>query len=180
MRIEPLSPPYDDKVAEELTKVMPPGVEPIRLFRTLAKNPRVLQRVRRGGLLDPGTITLRQRELIILRTTALSRAEYEWGVHVAFFGDAAGIDADQSYATVWLGPEAACWSADDSVLVRACDELHASSQLSDAVWADLRARLREDQIVEVLVLAGTYRAISYVVNVAGVALEDGAARFPPR
>ena len=31
---------------------MPPGVEPLRLFRTLAHNPRVLSRFLAGGLLD--------------------------------------------------------------------------------------------------------------------------------
>src|SRR5262249_23183295 len=69
-RINPLAPPYADRLAEDFAALMPPGVPPIALFRTLAKNPRVLRRVRRGGLLDPGSITVRQREIVILRTTA--------------------------------------------------------------------------------------------------------------
>ena len=88
-RIDPASPPFTDRVAEDLEKLMPPGMEPIRLFRVLARNPRLLRRVRRGGLLDPGSVSLRQRELMILRTTARCRGEYEWGVHVGFFGGAA-------------------------------------------------------------------------------------------
>jgi len=35
-------------VAEDLAKLMPPGVEPIALFRALAHNP-LLRRLRRGG-----------------------------------------------------------------------------------------------------------------------------------
>jgi len=179
-RVEPLSPPYGVEVAEDLAKLMPPGVPPIGLFRTLAKNPRVLRRIRRGGLLDKGSITLRQRELIILRTTALARAEYEWGVHAAFFGAAAGFDAEHLYATVWLGPDAPCFAPDEALLVRACDELHATAQLGDGLWASLRATFAEDQLVELLVLAGLYRMIAYVVNGTGVALEPAAPRFPPR
>src|SRR6185436_19771343 len=54
IRIPPLAPPYAAAVAEDLEKLMPPGIPPIGLFRTLAHNPRVLRRVRKGGLLDPG------------------------------------------------------------------------------------------------------------------------------
>jgi 4-carboxymuconolactone decarboxylase len=178
VRIAPASPPYDKGPAEDFAALMPPGMAPIGLFRTLAKNPRVLRRVRRGGLLDPGSITLRQREIVILRTTARAGAEYEWGVHVAFFGGAAGLESEHLYASVWLGPEAACWSANEALLVRACDELHEKACISEPTWTALRSAFAEDQLIELLVLAGLYRTISYVVNGTGVALEEHAPRFP--
>src|SRR5262245_15400111 len=99
-RISPAEPPYDPQVAEDFAKLMPPGMPPIALFRVLAKNPRVLGRVRRGGLLDPGSISVRQREIVILRTTARAGAEHEWGVHAAFFAGAAGLDPAALAATV--------------------------------------------------------------------------------
>ena len=37
-RIQPLDPPYDHDTAEQLGKMMPPGVDPILFFRTIAKN----------------------------------------------------------------------------------------------------------------------------------------------
>ena len=37
-RIQPLDPPYDHDTGEQLGKMMPPGVDPILLFRTFAKN----------------------------------------------------------------------------------------------------------------------------------------------
>jgi alkylhydroperoxidase family enzyme len=178
VRIAPASPPYPEAAQEDLSKLMPPGMEPIALFRTLAKNPRVLRRFRRGALLDPGSITLRQRELIILRTTAVAGAEYEWGVHVAFFGAAAGFSAEQLHASVRLGPDAACWKPDEALLIRACDELHESAQLSDGLYERLRGTFSEAQLLELLVLAGLYRMISYVVNGTAIALEANAPRFP--
>jgi alkylhydroperoxidase family enzyme len=180
IRIAPASPPYTADVTEDLQKLMPPGMAPIGLFRTLAKNPRVLRRIRRGGLLDRGSITVRQREIVILRTTARAGAEYEWGVHAGFFGPAAGLDDRCLHATVWGAPDDECWSPDESVLLQTCDELHAHSRLSEASWSGLRDAFAEDQILEVLVLAGFYRAIAYVVNVTGIALEEGAYRFPPK
>ena len=121
-RIAPLAPPYAPEVAEDLRKLMPPGVEPLGLFRTLAHNPRVLRRVRRGGLLDPGSITVRDREIVILRTTALCRSEYEWGVHVAFFAAAVGLTAEQLAATVSGRLEA--FAPREWPLVEMCDALH--------------------------------------------------------
>ncbi len=117
LRITPADPPYPAPVIEDLSKLMPPGVPPLQLFRTLAHNPRVLRRVRKGGLLDPGSISVRERELVILRTTALCRSEYEWGVHVAFFGPAAGFTAAQIAATV-TGELAVFSAADRMVLSR--------------------------------------------------------------
>lgn len=177
-RIAPLAPPYSDRTAEDFAALMPPGVPPIALFRTLAKNPRVLRRVRRGGLLDPGSITARQREIVILRTTARAGAEYEWGVHAAFFGAAVGLGEAELAATVLLGPDAPCWSEDEALLVRLADDLHDHARLEDSTWSALRARFAEDQLIELLMLAGLYRAISYVVNGTAVELEPGAPRFP--
>ncbi|MFT3841877.1 MAG: carboxymuconolactone decarboxylase family protein [Myxococcaceae bacterium] len=121
-RLEPLPPPYSPSVTEDLTRLMPPGMEPLGLFKTIAHNPRVLGRVRRGGLLDPGSIPIRARELVILRTTALCGAEYEWGVHAAFFAGAAELSEEQLEATV-TGARAA-FSPAEQVLFDACEMLH--------------------------------------------------------
>ena len=53
-----------------LQTIMPPGVDPLVLFRTLAVNERVFLRLMAGGLLDRGSITLREREIVIDRTCA--------------------------------------------------------------------------------------------------------------
>src|SRR5690349_732891 len=84
-RIAPVDPPYAPGVQAAFDAVMR-GAPPLTLFRVVARNPRALARLMAGGLLDRGSITLRQRELMILRTTALCGAEYEWGVHVAAYG----------------------------------------------------------------------------------------------
>jgi alkylhydroperoxidase family enzyme len=178
-RISPVDAPYAPTVAEDFAKLMPPGFEPLGLFRTIARNPRVLGRIRRGGLLDPGSITVRQRELVILRTTALAGAEYEWGVHVAFFGDAAGFDARALTAVVHGTPDDPSWAADEAALLRACDELHSGARVSDTTWTALRLHFDDAQLIEVLVLAGLYRMVSYVINGTGLPFEPQAPRFPP-
>src|SRR3546814_18743189 len=88
-RLEPLSPPFDPAAAEVLAQ-MPAD---LALFRTVAHNPRVLSRWRGGGLLDKCSVSLRQREIVILRTTARLGAEYEWGGPVAPFAGQACFTA---------------------------------------------------------------------------------------
>ena len=64
-RIAPAQPPYDPPIAEALSRIMPPGLEPLVLFRTMARSPRVFTKMFAGGLLDKGPLSLRQREVAI-------------------------------------------------------------------------------------------------------------------
>ena len=71
-RVAPLNPPYTPDIQAAFDAIMPAGVDPLVLFRTLAVNARVYERFRAGGLLDRGLLTLRQREIVIDRTCALN------------------------------------------------------------------------------------------------------------
>jgi alkylhydroperoxidase family enzyme len=158
--------------------MMPPGVPPLALFRTLAWNPRVLDKIRAGSLLDRGSLPRRDRELVILRTTARCGSEYEWGVHAAVFARRVGLTDAEIAGSVhadWRDP---LWSERDRQSVRLVDELHRTSTLSDELWQALRPHWSEAQLVELLVLAGFYHAISFVANGLAIALEDAALRFP--
>lgn len=177
-RIQPLEAPYSDELQTTFQKLMPPGVEPLLLFRTVGHNPRVLRRMQRGGLLDPGSISLRQRELAILRTCARCGAEYEWGVHATFFGGAAGFDDDALRATVHESADWSGWARDEQLIVALCDALHDRADVDDALWSELEAAFDEAQRIELLMLAGLYHAVSFVVKGTRVELEAAARRFP--
>lgn len=176
-RIPPIEAPYPHEVAETFSRLMPAGMEPLLLFRTLAHNPRVLRRIQRGGLLDPGSISVRQRELVILRSCARCDARYEWGVHATLFGGAAGLDDAQLEAT-WTAVELDTWSDDERVLLRLCDELYESSRVSNATWSSLRAYFDDAQCIELVTLAGLYHVVSFLVNAMQVDPEPWA-RQPP-
>src|SRR5271168_4304952 len=102
-RIAPAPQPYEADMEETLARLMPPEVEPLVLFRTLARSPRLFRRFMAGGLLDTGTITLREREIAIDRVCARCGGEYEWGVHIALFAQKAGFAAAEIAATVTEG-----------------------------------------------------------------------------
>jgi len=176
-RIAPLEPPYPPELQAAFDTIMR-GAPPLLLFRTVAQNPRVLQRMMAGGLLDRGSIALRARELMILRTCARCGAAYEWGVHVATFAAKAGLDERQLRSTVHGSADDDCWDADDRLVLRLADQLHERSDVDDALWHEAAARQSPAQLVELLMLAGLYHAVSYLVNALRVAPEPFAPGFP--
>jgi 4-carboxymuconolactone decarboxylase len=177
-RIAPLEPPYAPEVAEHLAAMMPPGMEPLRLFRTLAHNPRILGKIRAGNLLDRGSLDRRDRELAILRTCARCRSEYEWGVHVSVFGRRYGISEDKLAGTVFWDARHPGWSPREGAIVRLADELHDTSGVSPEFWEELVSHFEPPQIVELLVLVGFYHTIAFVTNGLAIELEAEAERLP--
>jgi alkylhydroperoxidase family enzyme len=176
-RIAPASPPYEPAIAEALHRIMPPGIEPLLLFRTMARSPRVFARVFAGGLLDKGPLSLRQREVVIDRTTARLGCEYEWGVHIALFASKVGFGAAESAATVAGAADAACWTASEQALLALVDDLVDRRTIGDATWAALTAHF-EAQILEAIALTGYYHTISFLCRGLALPLEAWSARFP--
>jgi 4-carboxymuconolactone decarboxylase len=173
-RLEPLEPPYDAKVEDALKRLMGAvDAEPLKLFRTIAHHDVLLDRFRQIGssLLSFGRLPAEEREIVIHRTTALCGAGYEWGVHAAVFAQAAGVDAD----ALWRGevPEGRA-----GLLTRLCDELHETATVSDELWGQLREGWPDDQLVELVCLAGFYHLVSYACNAFAVEPEAWA-RQPP-
>ncbi len=182
-RIPPLEPPYTSEVASALAKWMPPGspVEPLKLFRTLLQNQEISDRMRPlgAGLLGRhSSIDPREREIVIDRVCARCRCEYEWGVHVAFFGQALHIPQDHLHATVTGSSDDSVWSERERLLVRLVDELHETSTLSEPLWRELAKGWSPSQLIELLVMVGWYHLISFIANGARIELEEWAPRFP--
>ena len=176
-RIAPVDPPYPPELQAQFDKLMR-GAPPLLLFRTVARNPRVLQRMMDGALLDRGSIALRARELIILRTCARCGSEYEWGVHVAIFGAKAQWTQAELRSTVHGGPDDECWGSEERLLIRLADQLHDTSRVDDPLWTELSERFAANQLVELIVLAGLYHAVSFATNAIGIEQEVFAPRFP--
>lgn len=176
-RIAPLEPPYEAEIQGQFDRIMR-GAPPLMLFRVMASNPRAWEKFRSSSLLDRGPLNLREREIVIDRTCALNACEYEWGVHVTTFAQAAGLNEAEIHATVHEGAGASCWSAAEQALIVAVDALHARATLSDAEFAALSSHYDDAKIFEIILLCGFYRTVSYLANGLRLPLEERAARFP--
>jgi alkylhydroperoxidase family enzyme len=180
-RIEPARPPYPREVAERLAAMMPPGVPPIGLFRTFVRNMPMTEAMSGWGGYELSrrlSLPMREREVIIDRTCARCGCEYEWGVHVAFFAERAGLSGEQITSLTHGSPSDPCWADDrDRVLIEAADALHERADIGDDLWQRLARLFSEEQLLDLLMLAGWYHAISYTANAARVAPEPGTPRF---
>jgi alkylhydroperoxidase family enzyme len=176
-RIAPLEPPYAPEIQQQFDRIMR-GAPPLMLFRVVAGNARAWEKFRAGGLLDRGPLSLREREIVIDRTCALTGCEYEWGVHVSAFAEAAHLTDAQVRATVLEGADAPCWSAAEQALIAAVDALHLQACLSDDEFKALSAHYDAAKILEIILLCGFYRTVSYLANGLDLPLEANAARFP--
>lgn len=175
-RIAPAAPPFAPDIQRRLDAVMPPGVPPLTLFTTLARDQRLFSRFMDGGLLDKGHLTLRQREIVIHRVCGLNRAAYEWGVHAAIFAGPAGLTEAELAATA--GDGAADWTSTEQLLVDFCDSVHRTADIDDALWARLRADFSEAACIELMLLASFYRTVALLVNGLRLPMEPGARAFP--
>jgi alkylhydroperoxidase family enzyme len=180
-RIQPVIAPYDEVAGPLLTAMMPGGTDPIGLFRTFVRNPTMSAAMHGWGTYELGkslSLSLREREIVIDRTCARCGCEYEWGVHVAAFASRAGLDRPQLISLTCGSADDGCWSDPaEQALIRVVDQLHDRSEIDDAAWASLASHRPDDQLLDVLLLAGWYHAISYAANGARVELETWAPRF---
>ena len=181
-RIAPIEPPYDPDTETQLMRWMPPdaAVEPLVLFRTLLVHPGLAARMwpLGAGILGHGLIKPRERELVILRTCARSGAEYEWGVHAVAFGSAVGLTEQQISATAEGSSADPAWNERDRLLIALADELHETAHVSDELWEKLATGWAAPALLELIIIAGWYRTLAYVINAAQIPLEVWAARFP--
>lgn len=176
-RIEPLAEPYSEPFAQAMKELMR-GADPLVLFTTLAKHDRAWTKFSGGAMLDKGPLPLRERELVIDRTTARCGCEYEYGVHIRGFAEKAGIDAAQQVALVHGRSEDPVWSGPERTLIATVDALLAHKRLSDDEWRCLRDCYSEEQALEIVQLVSFYNSVSLICGALDLPLEPGAARFP--
>lgn len=177
-RLAPVAEPTDEQ-AEVLARAgTRPGRAPLNIFSTMVHNRRVADRVVRlgGAFLGKGTVAPREREIVILRVGHRASAVYEFGQHVVI-GRREGL-TDDEIADVATDDPRLDWSARDRALIALADELCADDCVGDATWAVLAESYSDEQLVELLMLAGYYRMISGFLNSAGVQPDEGVPGWP--
>jgi len=179
-RIEPLTEPYPEAFASAMASTMPPGAEPLVLFTTIGTSARAWSKFAGGSLLGRGPLSLRLREIAILRTTARSGGEYEWGVHVNAFGPKAALTPAQFASTVHGRADDGNWSDNEAALIATIDALLDRKALTDAEHARLATYFDAEQQLEVVQLIAFYHGVSLICGAFALPLEAGAARFPAK
>lgn len=152
--------------------------EGINITRTLANHPALAEAWLGFAryVLGDNTLPPRDRELLILRIGYLCGSEYEWGQHTRI-ARSVGVTDDEILRVI-DGPDAAGWSPLDSALLRAVDELHHDSEVSDDTWAALSAHYDTRQLMDLVFTVGQYNLVSMALRTFRVPLDEGVEGFP--
>jgi alkylhydroperoxidase family enzyme len=121
------------------------------------------------------TLSVRQRELLILRVAHLRNARYEWAQH-AYQADVVGISREE-VARVRLGPSAEGWSELERALLSAADELVADARVTDDTYAELSSELDTRQIMDLVFTVGAYDVFAMALRTFDVALDEDLQPF---
>jgi len=121
-------------------------------------------------LVPYGTLARRDTELAVLRVAWNCRSRYEWWQHVDI-ARRAGVTLD-AILRIPAGSEAQGWTARESALLAAVDEIHHGRQLSDATWRRLAAHYPPRELLEICMLVGHYEMIASVLNTFRIPLDS--------
>ena len=123
------------------------------------------------------TLPPRHRALLAVRTAWLTRSGYLWA-HYAALARRSGL-GDEDLRRIARGPDTAGWDSFEVTVLRAADELHVDSFVSDATWQALAARYDTNQLTDLVDAVGAFTMYAGATNSLGVEVEpDLADRLP--
>ena len=171
-----------ERLDEAQAEVLAPFADPankvgggrvLNIFRTLAHAPKALKAFLGWGnyiLSRRNALPEREREMVILRTGWLCKSGYEFAQHTRI-GKACGL-TDEEIARIKAGPDAEGWTALESAMLRAADELVADHFISQPTWEALE-ELGNKGRMDLVFTVGQYTQVSMMLNSFGIQLEDG-------
>ena len=150
----------------------------LNIFKTLANHPKLAKRwlVFANHIMGKSSLSLRDREILILRIGWLCKSGYEWGQHV-LIGLECNLDAAE-IERIKQGADAPGWTRAESLLLRATDELHADAFITDATWKGLAEFYSTEQLMDIVFTVGQYNLVSMALNTCGVQLDEGMTLDP--
>jgi alkylhydroperoxidase family enzyme len=171
---EPRLAPVDRSGLTEGQAEMLEGRPDLNIYTTLAHHPELYQSWSPLGqmLLNNTSVSLRHREIAMLRMGWLCQAPYEWSQHARIAHDNVGM-TDVEIHAIGEGAEAGSWSEIDKAVMRMAEELRYNARVSDNTWATLTREYSEEQVVGLIYTSLQYQLVSMVLNTLGIQLDPG-------
>jgi alkylhydroperoxidase family enzyme len=177
-RIQPITDVSDEVVAILGGGINSPAGTSLNIFGTIAHHPRLLKRFMNyaGLFLNKGLLPAREREIVILRVGWNCQSVYEFGQHT-IIGERVGLTMEEITA-VTRDISEHNWNDRDTALLEMSDDLCADNCVSQQTWDKLRRDWKEDELIELVMVAGTYRLVSGFLNTMGVELDAQTPGWP--
>ncbi|MCK5325529.1 MAG: carboxymuconolactone decarboxylase family protein [Woeseiaceae bacterium] len=167
---------WDESLAQIINDM---GGRPISVHGLMANHPELLKAWWdiRNYTIRGGELGQRNAELVILRVAVHMKNWYEWGSHVQR-GLVAGLTR-ADIERVKDGPDGPGWPPEESLLIRAVDELVQGQSISAVTLEGLGEHFSDRQIMDIVVTHGAYVILGCLLNTWSIELDaEIAARLP--
>jgi alkylhydroperoxidase family enzyme len=121
-------------------------------------------------LLSTSTLPVKQRQIAIMRTAWICKANYMWSSHLNT-SVVCGLSPDM-FRPIQVGADDPYFTEFERSVIRATEEIVRDHKISDTNWQALMAEWNNQQMLDFLFTVGAYVAI------AGVMRSTGAQRTP--
>jgi 4-carboxymuconolactone decarboxylase len=144
---------------------------------TLANHPKLALASLDFGrhLLVHSTLTVRQRELVILRVAWRYSSHYQWAHHVVAAKRIGMTDAE--FDALQSEQISSLWRQDEQALISAVDQLCATGRINDMTWAILSQSMDCHQLMDFLYSVGFFTMNAWALGAMRVQLEPDFEAF---
>ncbi len=149
--------------------------DPSNITKVLAGSPDTLSALAPflSQVMNPTTIDLATKEVVVLRVSAVNRCDYCIPTHQVV-ARRAGLSVEAVAALSSPGLTEAGLTPREHVLATYCDQVVADAgAVPDDLLTAMREHFADHEIVELTVLAGAITTLNYVASVAGIPLDPG-------
>ena len=162
-----------DQAALTIRRLYPQDADASNITKALAGSPDTLAAMAPflGQVMNPSTIDLATKEVVVLRVSALNRCEYCVPTHEVVASrsglsdDAVAVLASADAPDDRLEPR-------HRVLAEYCDRVvRDANEVDDHLLSRLREHFDDHEIVELTVQAGAITTLNYVASVARLPLD---------
>lgn len=142
----------------------------------LARHPKMARRFLafNGWLLQRGELSLRLRELAILRVAQTRQSEFFWAEHNKVASEG-GVPPED---IALLADGNADFTGDDRLVLEATDELLAHGRADASTWRRLTDAVGTHQAMELIFVVGTYAMLAMAFQTWGLAPPPGSPPLP--
>lgn len=143
------------------------GTTPPNLFLTLGRNRRLFHRWLwfSAALMPGGRLARRESELAILRVAHRRGSNYEWEQHRRL-GKRAGLsDAAIDAVAGRTRSKDGVLTKREGLIVETIDQLVDRRDVDDDLWSRLTAHFDDNELIELLMLAGQYDGLATTIGV---------------
>lgn len=124
-------------------------------------------------------LSVREQELIILRSAFLFQCDYVWGHHVPVIKEAGATDEEITRVTQPIAT--AGWSEKEAALLMMTDQLFSHANITNELWDEIKRHYSDAQLVDIIMVCSQYLLFNSVNNVFGLQLEhDGLPNCPTK